>query len=107
MPWKNPKDQRKWQRKRYNNRRLFLLKYKKESGGCYKCGFNKEPGILQFHHPNKSKKSFKICGSILANRSLGIIKAEIAKCDLLCPNCHAVIHYGERDWFQKIATKAL
>jgi hypothetical protein len=53
------------------------------------CG-ESEPVALAFHH--KGNKDFGIAES----RSLSVerIKEEIAKCIVVCHNCHAKIHAG-------------
>jgi integrase len=54
------------------------------------------PEILHFHHRDPSEKLFQIGGRHDANKSTGALKAEIAKCDVLCPTCHALRHYHAR-----------
>ncbi len=70
-----------------------LVEYKSKLS-CCKCGEN-HPACLHFHHRDKSTKSFSISDSI-RRFSLEKIIAEIAKCDVLCANCHAKLHYDER-----------
>lgn len=61
----------------------------KEAGGkCVACGYNKYIGALEFHHRDPKTKSFGI-SSKGQTYSLVRMRAEIAKCDLLCANCHA------------------
>ena len=71
--------------------------YLEYSGGsCIKCGYNKCPASLGFHHRDPSEKEFWIGG--LSERMNSIsdlsesIKMEIDKCDLLCQNCHYLEH---------------
>ena len=61
-------------------------------GICIKCGYNKSLSALQFHHRDPSKKEFHL-GS---KRGITLEKQleELSKCDLVCANCHAEIHYG-------------
>ncbi len=66
----------------------FIYQYKKKRG-CKKCGYNKYPEILEFHH-NKGIKKFKI--SSQNHLSVKLVKLEIKKCIVLCPNCHRIIH---------------
>ena len=79
-----------YRRKRYNKNREFFAAYKKELK-CYKCKEN-HPACLAFHHRNPSKKSFNI-GCSLVRYSIKKIMKEIAKCDVLCANCHMKLHY--------------
>jgi C4-type Zn-finger protein len=63
-----------------------------EAGGkCSRCGYHKNRGALQFHHRDPSKKEFTVSNS----KNLGIekLRAEAAKCDLICGNCHAEIEW--------------
>ena len=48
---------------------------------------------LTFHHVEPTKKRFHITGS--HNRSLEGLAAEVAKCVLVCANCHDEIEAGE------------
>ena len=81
-----------------------MIDYKNKVGKCFLCGWNKNTLILQLHHKDKSKKSFKLMsGTNFYGKSWKIILKEIKKCNLLCPNCHAIYHYLEKDWFKKNA----
>ncbi len=57
--------------------------------GCLKCS-EKDPTCLAFHHRSGENKLATI--SALRDGSPGRLAAEVAKCDLLCANCHAKIH---------------
>lgn len=61
-------------------------------GGCIRCG-ELELAALDFHHRNPSERLFTL-GSNIASRTVEAIKAEIAKCDVLCANCHRKLHAG-------------
>jgi len=65
----------------------------KEQGCCVLCG-ELRTEVLQFHHRDPEKKTFALSNT--KARSLLEIKAEIAKCDLLCANCHISLHYWEK-----------
>ena len=67
------------------------LEYK--GGKCQTCGEDR-PATLCFHHRDPSKKSFNLDGRTFANRKWEFVKEEVDKCDLLCHNCHHMIHYG-------------
>ena len=81
------------------DRRKDKLIYLEYSGGrCCKCGYNKCPSSLTFHHREKDSKDFSI--GALSERVNSIeeldelIINEIDKCDLLCANCHVIEHVG-------------
>lgn len=59
--------------------------------GCKKCGYNKHFAALQFHHRNPKTKKFRL--SECRNYSWKMVQKEMAKCDVLCSNCHAVLEY--------------
>jgi transposase len=66
----------------------------RESGGCCAlCGYDRYVGALEFHHVDPAQKSFALArGGI--TRSLDRVRAEAAKCVLVCANCHAEIEAG-------------
>ncbi len=57
------------------------------------CGYNKHPGVLDFHHVDPTTKSFAISGGGFSH-SWVAIETEIKKCILVCANCHREIEYG-------------
>ena len=59
--------------------------------GCMKCGYRKHPAALQFDHRNPANKKFNVGNS--STRNWQTMLGEIAKCDILCANCHA-----EKTW---------
>ena len=63
-------------------------------GGCVKCG-EQDVACLDFHHRDPLEKE----GHIGEFRKFGIkrLLAEIAKCDVLCANCHRKYHRDERN----------
>jgi len=67
------------------------LQYK--GGKCQTCGEDR-PATLCFHHRDPSHKELKLDGRSFANRKWELIKEEVNKCDLLCHNCHNMLHYG-------------
>jgi AcrR family transcriptional regulator len=65
-----------------------------EAGGaCRLCGYARYAGALQFHHVDPTAKTFALSSRGLA-RSLAKARAEVAKCVLLCANCHAEVEGG-------------
>lgn len=75
-------------------RRVLKLKAVELMGGkCKLCGYDKHPGVLEFHHVDPSQKSFGI-GEDGCSRSWAKIQAELKKCVLLCANCHREVGLG-------------
>jgi len=59
---------------------------------CTNCGFS-HPAAIDFHHP-PGTKTYAV-RDLVQKRSLRLLKAEIAKCIILCSNCHRIYHYNE------------
>ena len=60
-------------------------------GKCVKCGYDRCPAALDFHHPNPAIKEKSVCS--LIDSSFDQAVEEAKKCILLCSNCHDEIHY--------------
>jgi hypothetical protein len=58
-----------------------------QKGGCVVCG-EMAPICLDFHHRDSSAKSFTIGKAIQRSVKPDLLRAEIAKCDVMCANCH-------------------
>ncbi len=64
-----------------------------ELGGmCGSCGYNKNISALEFHHVNPKTKNFNIDARTISNLSMDKIRIELAKCVLICSNCHRELH---------------
>ncbi len=61
---------------------------------CADCGLRYPHYVMDFDHRDRGKKAFTIGTAIalLANRAT--IEAEIAKCDVVCSNCHRERTFG-------------
>jgi transposase len=67
-----------------------------EAGGrCALCGYQRYLGALEFHHRDPATKRFHLSGAGMT-LSLADVRAEAAKCVLLCSNCHAEVEGGVR-----------
>lgn len=62
-------------------------------GKCCRCGYSKCIAALDFHHKNPASKLFEISHNL--SRSLDALRAEAAKCLLLCANCHREEHEAD------------
>lgn len=69
-------------------------------GKCKICGYNKCLSALSFHHKNPEEKSFSISGNHTS--SFKKLKVELDKCELLCQNCHAELHWQQDEPNRKI-----
>jgi hypothetical protein len=105
--YKNKEDKLACQRRCYaRNPEKYILDSKKQvikkrewfqsikSGFCCKiCGDNRPP-VLDFHHRDSAGKDFTV--SQMVNRfSRKRILEEIEKCDILCANCHRILHFDK------------
>lgn len=70
---------------------------------CVDCG-EPDPIVLEFDHRDPATKLFNI--GITTNRSLEAVKAEVAKCDVRCANCHRRRTGEQRGWVGKIEALA-
>ena len=80
-------------------RRQELNRYierRKAEIGCRMCS-ERHLACLDFHHRDPSEKEIEV--SRIARTygwSIERIEVEIAKCDILCANCHRKLHWAER-----------
>ena len=85
---RNPKNWKKIRKKR----RLEMIKIKGDK--CEICGFD-DKRILEFHHKNgRPKTEWK---REIFNKSY-----DMSLLQLLCPNCHSLIHYTEKEQEKKL-----
>lgn len=64
--------------------------------GCVDCGYKKHPAALEFDHMPGVKKVFNI-GEKIGSYSRDVLWAEIAKCEIVCANCHAIRTANRRE----------
>lgn len=101
MPYKDPKAQKAaqaaWfqknkeelirkQKDKRNHKKKFIEQYKIDNSICLDCGISYPPHILDFDH--LGDKDFQIGGTGSKDRTLEDIVKEIAKCEIVCSNCH-------------------
>jgi predicted PolB exonuclease-like 3'-5' exonuclease len=81
-------------RKREQEIQQFILEQKI---GLYgkRCG-NDNVRVLDFHHLDKSKKEISVFQIVYKGWGKERILQEIAKCEVLCANCHRILHWEER-----------
>lgn len=104
MPWKDIEKQREAIRKHYYaNRQAYINKAKKrkkdirkwvnslkEQSPCVDCKVRYPYYVMDFDH--LSDKEFGI-NQLIENCSLQRLKDEIAKCEIVCSNCHRIRTY--------------
>lgn len=108
MPYKNREQKLEAQRRHYqeNKDRYISNQYLRrmqraewffelKSGLSCSCG-ESHPACIQFHHRDPLTKEGEVSDFVNAGYSKDVILAEIAKCDVLCANCHLKQHWQER-----------
>ena len=63
---------------------------------CYGCARGFAAPVFEFHHRLPETKEFGLAAGGL-NRPWPRIAAELAKCVMLCANCHREVHAGVRE----------
>jgi hypothetical protein len=74
-------------------RKMKLILVADAGGRCALCGYDRCMGALHFHHVDPSNKQFHLSMQGVT-RSLAAARVEMAKCVLLCANCHAEVELG-------------
>jgi len=74
----------------------FVLDYLQEHP-CEECG-ETDIRVLEFHHIGQKDKA--IVTLVSGGYSVERIQEEIAKCQVLCANCHRKITVEERGWYR-------
>lgn len=99
---------REWMRKNYTefakkkkDRITFQREYiqKAKSIPCKDCHIKKGHWVMQFDHV-RGKKICNVSNYARYSVSLKKIDTEIAKCDVVCSNCHA-----DREHFRKLKSR--
>ena len=84
------KEERKAQIKKRCDEHQSKLREIKLENGCAHCGTKEDVSKLQFHHVDRSSKEFNI--STAHSYSWKKIEEEMAKCIILCQECHINEH---------------
>jgi hypothetical protein len=78
-----------------HRRRLKQLMVEEAGGSCRICGYAGSLAALEFHHLDPVEKRIGISANGLT-LSVQALREEVAKCVLLCSNCHAEVENGIR-----------
>lgn len=101
VPFKNMDRQRKaqagWKRRKQRLRRDVIWTAK--SKPCMDCGQTFHPVCMDFDHRPGETKIEPVSHMLSTSGSIPKMLAEIAKCDVVCANCHRM-----RTWLRKEAT---
>ena len=74
-------------------RQMKAILVEQAGGRCVLCGYDRCIAGLHFHHVDPDSKQFNLSMQGVT-RSLTTARAEMAKCVLLCANCHAEVESG-------------
>lgn len=74
-------------------RRVKAILVQEAGGGCVVCGYDRYYGALSFHHLDPSQKRMHVSAEG-KGYAIDALRAEAAKCVLLCANCHAEVESG-------------
>lgn len=75
-------------------RRAFVDRLKEKP--CTDCGYSFHPVAMQFDHLDPSQKVASVSALVGRCVPLSAVLAEIAKCELVCANCHAIREHKRR-----------
>lgn len=121
MPYKDKEQQKEFQRLHYlanknkyaksrkanRDKRDIWFRELKSNYKCQKCNFT-DIRCLDFHHKNPNEKSFGISLAVKNGMSESKILKEIAKCEVLCSNCHIKEHWAIKlNYHRNAVTKNL
>lgn len=67
----------------------------KATKACERCG-ESAPECLHFHHVDPAAKEITVAKAIVDGWSRDRILTEMAKCRVLCANCHLKLHWEAR-----------
>lgn len=94
----NPEKVTEW-RQKYRRRNLMHVLNIKMSTPCADCGEHYPPVCMDFDHLDGEDKESSISALMNQGASLARIDAEIAKCELVCANCHRIRTAARGNWF--------
>lgn len=95
MPYKDKVQQRTAQARLVSEskarKRAYLDTLRQQ--GCSCCGM-RDIECLDFHHLNPAEKRKTIAVMTQNGTAMRVLVQEVAKCILLCANCHRKVHAG-------------
>lgn len=94
---KEKHNKRRYEAHRRSREAIRLLIREIKQGPCLDCGVSYPYYVMQLDHRPGAKKMFNISDSVSRVRSKEMILKEIAKCDLVCANCHAERTHSRRE----------
>lgn len=96
---RNNKEQYLASKERYRNTQLAKIKdWFEDYSQTMKCSHCPETHVacLDFHHIIPSTKRASVRDMMRGHHSFESLMEEVAKCEILCSNCHRKLHWQER-----------
>jgi len=93
--YRRSKNQPLLDQRRERRRKLSLLKMDRP---CYDCGGVFSPECMDWDHRPGTSKLFQIGHAI--QRKFSLVLEELAKCDLVCANCHRLRTIARKDYLK-------
>ena len=89
--------QRHGRKQSVNHKRLAALAHvqARKAEPCADCGRTWPSKVMHFHHLDPTEKVASLATLVSRGRPVAELDAEIAKCELLCANCHIERHMEE------------
>ena len=81
--------------KRVNRRKEFVWRYKM-AAGCFDCGYAENAWALELDHVTGIKSGTI---GLFYHQSWAKLLNELAKCQVRCANCHAIVTHQRKDIF--------
>lgn len=96
MPYKNREAFNEYNRRRQAANRAAVDALKDRP--CLDCGGGFPPYVMQFDHVPERGKKHQNMSVLYGSRKVSApgVQAELAKCDIVCANCHAARTYFRR-----------
>jgi hypothetical protein len=91
MPYKDKEQQREYLRRNYEERKAYVQQAKNVP--CADCGESYPFYVMDFDHLEDKVANIN---RIRWTKGLDKIKAEIAKCEVVCANCHRIRTYNRQ-----------
>lgn len=95
--------------KRSNRELIKFVRAYKTDNACSDCNVKYHYSVMQFDHRDGTQKEDSI-NSLMWRASIQRVKDEIAKCDLVCANCHSLRtfrkQHGIDDKFYGVVVKS-
>lgn len=88
MAYNKSKYQREYHRRLKAEYRAWYNEIKNKP--CTDCNLFWPPYVMQFDHLPGFEKSYEVGRMVIDKMNKELILAEIAKCELVCSNCHAI-----------------